>query len=221
MSGSRFRVIVADPPWRFGDRLTMSATKRGADANYATMSLGELVACGDLVSAVAAPDAILALWVPSSMMLDGCVIGEAWGFGAQPKTVYTWVKQNPETGRLAFGMGHTFRGCTEHAFIFRRGKIRSVVRDRRNALLHRKLPHSSKPENLQDDLDAMFPDGARLELFARRSRAGWVCTGLECDGMDVRNALRMFASRLNHGEQVEAPQSNQRSLAFGVGGKEG
>lgn len=193
-SRERFRVIVADPPWRFGDRLTMSKTKRGADANYATMSLVELLALGPLVSEVAAQDAILALWTPSSMMLDGCVIGKAWGFGAQPKTVYTWVKQSPETGRLAFGMGHTFRGCTEHALIFKRGKIRPEVRNRRNVCIHPGLPHSQKPEALQDDLDAMFPDGDRLEVFARRQRPGWVCTGLECDGMDVRDALRAFGS---------------------------
>lgn len=30
----KFRVIVADPPWSFSDKLTMSDVARGADANY-------------------------------------------------------------------------------------------------------------------------------------------------------------------------------------------
>lgn len=33
-----YRVIVADPPWSFGDRLQMSGVKRGAESNYSTLT---------------------------------------------------------------------------------------------------------------------------------------------------------------------------------------
>src|SRR5690606_15124530 len=39
--------------------------------------------------------------------------------------------------------------------------------------------HSAKPEDLQDMLDKMFPNGNKLEMFARRQRPGWWCIGNE------------------------------------------
>jgi N6-adenosine-specific RNA methylase IME4 len=36
--------------------------------------------------------------------------------------------------------------------------------------------HSAKPEALQDLAERLSP-GPRLELFARRRRAGWTCWG--------------------------------------------
>ena len=191
----------------------MSEVKRGAASHYATLSTKELM---DLdVKSVLADQAVLALWCPSSMLEDGFAVGRAWGFDKYVGT-WTWVKRNPlapklamalrallnfppgiiddlcASGKFAFGMGHVFRGATEHALIFRCGKKIEVVQHRRNCYVGPGLPHSSKPEALQDDLDAMYPVGERLELFARRQREGapeWSCTGLELDGFDVRDAL--------------------------------
>jgi hypothetical protein len=39
--------------------------------------------------------------------------------------------------------------------------------------------HSRKPEAVQDALERLFPDGPRLELFARRPRFGWTVWGNE------------------------------------------
>lgn len=59
--------------------------------------------------------------------------------------------------------------------------------------------HSEKPECFQDALDEMFPEGNRLEMFARRERAGepftrdWLCVGNECpstEGEDIRDSLK-------------------------------
>jgi len=210
----KFSLLVADCPYKFGDSLTMSEVKRGAASHYVTMSTQELI---DLdVKSILADQAILALWCPSSMLEDGFAIGRAWGFDKYVGT-WTWVKRNrlsdklaaivqarlhdfpPDVleallgaGKFAFGMGHVFRGATEHALIFRRGKKIEVAQHRRNCYVGPSLPHSSKPEALQDDLDAMYPWGERIELFARRWRAGepaWNCSGLELDGLDVHEAI--------------------------------
>ena len=181
----KFTVVVADPPWQFGDSLTMSATKRGAASHYQTMPTKDLLALD--VKSIVTDDAVLALWCPSSMLEDGLAIGRAWGFN-KFSTIWTWVKQNP-SGLLAFGMGHTFRGATEHALIFRRGKKIPPKEHHRNVYIGPPLKHSEKPPALQSDLDAMYPDGERLELFARREYPGWQCSGLELDGFDVRDLI--------------------------------
>jgi N6-adenosine-specific RNA methylase IME4 len=94
---------------------------------------------------------------------------------------------------LAFGMGRLFRQTHEICLIgtsdnkiYKRLKNKS----QRSVSLAPNLRHSSKPENLQDSLDEMFPSGNRLELFARRHRKDWVCLGNEiCNGEDIRDSL--------------------------------
>jgi N6-adenosine-specific RNA methylase IME4 len=84
------RVIVADPPWPFGDKLTMSDVKRGSESNYKTMTMDDIKKLD--VESIAADDAVLALWVPGAMVADGTgtEVLEAWGF--KGKQVHVWVK---------------------------------------------------------------------------------------------------------------------------------
>jgi N6-adenosine-specific RNA methylase IME4 len=85
----KFDVIVADPPWSFFDSLKMSDVKRGAQANYSTMTISEIQ--GLPVNAYCNPDgAVLCLWVPSSLLQEGLDTMKAWGF--KHKQTYVWVK---------------------------------------------------------------------------------------------------------------------------------
>ena len=93
---SKFRVIVADPPWSFGDSLKMSDVKRGALANYSTMTISDIQQLP--VKDVCNPDgAVLCLWVPSSLLQEGLDTMTAWGFSH--KQTYIWVKTKKQ--RLA------------------------------------------------------------------------------------------------------------------------
>ena len=85
----KYQIICCDPPYGFSDGLKMSSVKRGAAANYSTMSIDDL--CALPIKDIVDPNgAILALWVPSSMISDGLKIMSAWGF--QQKQSYVWVK---------------------------------------------------------------------------------------------------------------------------------
>lgn len=85
----QFQVIVADPPWPFADKLQMSDVARGAAANYKLMTMQDIK---DMpMKEYADPNgAILALWVPSSLLQDGLDTMKAWGF--EHKQTYIWVK---------------------------------------------------------------------------------------------------------------------------------
>lgn len=85
----KYTCIVVDPPYDFSDRLSMSDVKRGAKANYDTMSMQEI---RDLpIKEICDPDgAVLCLWVPSSLLQDGLDIMKFWGF--KQKQTYIWVK---------------------------------------------------------------------------------------------------------------------------------
>lgn len=90
----KFQVIVADCPWHFGDSLKMSDVPRGAKANYSTMTISQIknLPVKDITDH---DGAVLALWVPSSLLQEGLDVLSAWGF--QHKQTYIWVKTKKNT----------------------------------------------------------------------------------------------------------------------------
>jgi N6-adenosine-specific RNA methylase IME4 len=128
-----------------------------------------------------------------------------WGF--KQKQILTWVKttmNEPRTSqdeisedlKLSFGMGRIFRCADEHALVGTKGKVSDMVKNHgiRNAFIYPNLKNSAKPDTVTAALDKMFPAPAKkLELFARRSRPGWVTLGNECPstmGQDIRESLQ-------------------------------
>lgn len=84
-----FNIIVADPPWNFKDSLKMSDVARGASSNYSVMSILDIKQLP--VKDITDPNgAVLALWVPSSLLQEGLDTMNAWGF--KHKQTYVWVK---------------------------------------------------------------------------------------------------------------------------------
>lgn len=178
-----FEVIVCDCPWQANDSLTMDKTKRGAGANYNTISTKDL--CKLPVSSIANPDGcLLASWVLGSMLEDGIEVFNAWGFNL--KQTYVWVKTKKHLENisiddcLAFGLGRLFRQTHEICLIgTNSNNIYKLLNNKsqRSVSFKENKRHSTKPENLQNSLDLMFPTAQKIELFARRERPGWICLG--------------------------------------------
>jgi len=191
-----FDVIMADPPWPFGDRLP--GATRGASRQYATMSLAEieLYTSYDNLWNQIADDAILFLWRVAAIpeWIDVCRV---WGF--TPKAELVWVKvgktqttmctdvREPNAvlvyggyAKLAFGMGHKVRNCHEVCVIAQRGKGLEVAdKSIRSVFFAPLREHSRKPDEAYRIAERMYPHANRLELFARERRAGWTCHGNE------------------------------------------
>lgn len=165
-----FRVITADPPWRFGDKLPGKG--RGAEKHYQTMSIAELV---DLPLPATADDAWLFMWRVSAMGAEAYELMYAWGF--QPKTEIVWEKLT-KTGKAHFGMGRYVRASHETCIIGVRGKPKPLSRSVRSRFAAPIGRHSEKPEAFYD-LVEQLSDGPYVELFARRQRPGWTCLGNE------------------------------------------
>lgn len=188
-----FRVVCADPPWPFGDKLP--GPGRGAARNYGLLSLdqirsGEFVG-GGLVREldVIADDAYLFLWRVSAgadideltMVEEAYTVARAWGFA--PKTELIWRKQT-KNGKRHFGMGWHFRAEHEACIVAVRGKPKPLVRNLRSVLeapapsgSNGRAIHSAKPEEFYSERVEKISRGPYLELFARRQRPGWTCVG--------------------------------------------
>ena len=231
----KYGLIVADPPWPFDDRLNpANGRRRGAESNYPVMTMDEIRTLR--VSEVAADDAVLALWIPSSFLVDGLHLDVLLEWGFRPTQLWTWVKttvnsctddefwRRVDAGRssddegvsLAFGMGWLGRACTEHFVMCVRGKPykHQQSRSERTAFLHPNLGFSRKPENLQASMERMYPDWPKLELFARRQRAGWTCIGNEAPSskdVDIRVSIQNLINMEDANGHTSGPEDHSDS----------
>jgi N6-adenosine-specific RNA methylase IME4 len=160
-----FRVIVVDPPWKYGSR-SEDWTHRARNP-YPDMTLEEIHKIP--LVARAHKDCVLWLWTTNAFLFDafGCLT--AWGFTY--KTMLTWVKDR-------MGTGDWLRGKTEHCLMAIRGKPLVTLTNQTTALGGPLREHSRKPDEFYALVEALCP-GNKWELFARAPRAGWITSGAE------------------------------------------
>lgn len=208
---SPFRVILADPPWKFGDKLP--GARRGAVKHYDCMTV-EQIERFPLPPTHA--DAWLFLWRVGSMQEEALRVVKAWGF-SPPTTEIVWVKtfhDDPESvmveavrkhqsarnkgDPLPLDIGSIACDAARDARRLRIGMGRSVRNCHEVCLIAKR----GKPERLHADVPSVVfaergehsekPEavvdaimrltrGPYCELFARRQRPGWTCLGRELE----------------------------------------
>jgi N6-adenosine-specific RNA methylase IME4 len=166
-----YRVLVADPPWAFDDKLP--GPGRGAEKHYGVLSVSDI--CQFELPPLA-DDCYLFMWRVSAMVEEAYRVVRAWGF--TPKSEIVWLKRTA-LGKRWFGMGRHVRAEHETCIVAVRGRPQVKRRDVRStfeALAER--VHSRKPEAFFELVESLV-DGPYVELFARRQRPGWTCLGNE------------------------------------------
>ena len=181
-SCSRFRCIVADPPWPLneswpsGPRIPKGQVhdRRRRKLPYKTMTLEEIAALP--VGDMAEDDSHIYVWAINRFLSDAIATVKAWGFRYTQTLV--WAKTP-----MGLGPGGTFAPNVEFIVCGKRGSLKPLRRvDSMWFNWPRKTKHSKKPEHFQDLVETVTP-GPYLELFARRQRMGWSSWGNEvpCD----------------------------------------
>jgi N6-adenosine-specific RNA methylase IME4 len=164
-------VILADPPWRFEPYSRDTGMDRAADNHYPTMTLDEICAVA-VAGTIAADDCVLFLWTTLPMQRLAHTVMEAWGFDY--RTGFVWVKDR-------IGTGYWNRSRHEVLLLGVRGHpVAPAPGTQPDSVIERPVgAHSAKPAVVHELVEAMFPSAAKIELFARRPRAGWDAWGLE------------------------------------------
>lgn len=156
-----FRIIYADPPWRYSDKLIEEYG--AAEHHYPTMSIKELC---ELKEEKKLPktteNAVLFLWV-TSPFLDECIgVIEAWGF--EYKTSFIWDKVKHNYGHYNSVRHEFLLICTKGSCTPDIPKLYDSVQT-----VERTEKHSEKPEEFREIIDTLYPNGNRIELFARKT----------------------------------------------------
>ena len=198
-----FGLIVADPPWAQEMR-TPKGYARSPQRHYACQTLRWIETLP--VESLAAPDCWLWLWTLNNMLPHAMGVLQAWGFefstsGHWTKTtrdgdaalalLRTPAAEHPPPAQLArlsgrnalqMGSGFVLRGAGEPFLIAKRGSPKVASRAVRSVIVAPRGRHSEKPDAAYAAAEALAGDVARVELFARRRRAGWESWGDEVEG---------------------------------------
>jgi N6-adenosine-specific RNA methylase IME4/predicted DNA-binding protein (UPF0251 family) len=163
----RYRVIYADPPWSYGNRMPPGTTE--PRDHYPTMEVDEI--CALPIKNLAQDNAVLFLWATSPMVPESLQVIQAWGFKYKASFVWDKVKHN---------MGHYNSVRHEFLWICTRGSCQPDVRKLFDSVItEERREHSKKPEVFYEIIETIYPKGKRVELFAREARDGWDRWGLE------------------------------------------
>jgi N6-adenosine-specific RNA methylase IME4 len=166
----KFSVIYADPPWQYnsGDQHGTEEQDTVLGDHYPSMSLNEL--CQMPVKQMAATDAILFMWVTSPTLEEAFEVINAWGFDYKASMVWDKVAHN---------VGNYVSVRHEMLLICKRGQPPKVPKLVDSVYEEERTEHSRKPAYFRELIDELYPDGKRIELFAREVSEGWECWGNE------------------------------------------
>ncbi|MHC3938747.1 hypothetical protein ACI0FR_00033 [Paenochrobactrum sp. BZR 201-1] len=166
-----YPVYYADPPWRFGVHSEMTGREKSAENHYPTMPTPEIIELMQKLIGGNHP-AVFFCWATNPMLLDALQVMEACGF----TYVHHWIWD-----KVVAGTGYWGRDCHELLLIGRRGDVAAPLAGKQPNTVYseRKTDHSVKPDYFAEQIERLFPDIAKVELFCRRPRKGWDAWGFE------------------------------------------
>lgn len=164
---SRYRTIVADPPWHY-DRMVGRTIGGGAGWQarglpYQSMTLDEIKALP--VSDMADVDARCFLWTTNRYLPAAFDVLAAWGFRYQQTLGWHKTNASPYPGAVAVL-------DLEFLVVGQRGSPGRLTPARSSLISKAITRHSEKPDAFLDLIEQASP-GPYAELFSRRARFGW------------------------------------------------
>ena len=174
--GTSYKILYADPPWRYNDAAPPMQGSIGAIGHYPTMSIDELCeltsADGVHVSEIADDNSVLFLWATAPLLEEAFTVVASWKF--EYKTQIVWDKRRHNCGHYTSVQHENLLICTRGSCLPEIAKKeRSIIAVRRSS------KHSEKPKEFCELIDKLYPSGRRIELFARTCVPGWDVWGNE------------------------------------------
>ena len=183
-----YQVVYADPPWKFpessrnliggGFNISMKNFK-DMEKVYPTLSNEEIAALP--IKDILADDAACFMWTTDSHLPFALEIMKAWGFTY--KTIgFVWVKKTKHGKTVKMLAPWTNKGA-ELCLFGTKGAMTKHLGANDVFQVHEaeRREHSRKPDIIRDEIKRMFPNGKRIELFARTAMPGWDAWGNEVD----------------------------------------
>lgn len=167
----KYKIIYADPPWKYNDKLGTNSTKMGGyDKYYNGMELEDI--CKLPINDIADNDCILFLWATMPKLIEAFKVIKSWGF-TYKTCAFTWIKTNPKSNTIFKGVGRWVMGNAELCLLATKGKPHRINKDISQVVMAHRGKHSVKPPIVRMKIVRLMGDLPRIELFARQKMDGW------------------------------------------------
>lgn len=166
----KYSIVYADPPWDYkGQRQHAGIGKPDTGAavsHYDTMHIDDIKNM-DVKSIVDDKESLLFLWSSSPHLPQALDVMDAWGF-SWATVAFVWDKQRVNPGFYTMSQ-------VELCLVGKMGKIPQPrgARNVRQFISEMRGEHSSKPIEVRERIEQMFPAQRKIELFARNTAPGW------------------------------------------------
>ena len=173
----KYQIILADPPWLYPKTGGTTNSRGMAKQFYSTMSNQDI--CNLSVRKITDDNCVLFLWSTYTHLPVALKVIESWGFNYFGLG-FEWIKKTV-TGKNHFGMGFYTRANSEPCLMAFKGKMKPLRHDIRQIVESQIGEHSQKPEQVRKNIELLFGDLPRIELFARQKTEGWDVWGNEVE----------------------------------------
>lgn len=158
----KYRVIYADPPWKFSSKEATGKTR------------------GGVISTTYKPlEAVYPTMTTDAHIPDALELYRAWGF-RYVTVAFVWSKKTVNGKTVSNLAPWTLKNC-ELCLMGTRGRMVQYKQKNNIPQLVEavRTRHSEKPEEVRRRIEELFGDVPRIELFARKRFHGWDCWGNE------------------------------------------
>lgn len=216
MSGKRFGLVSIDYPMEF-ETYSLNGRGKTPDRHYDIMAFNQYDRLQRALMDITTPDCIFLHWVWSPTKVDFAGMVKDWeneiGISYR-STLFVWVKLNPRypVGQMTLtpdatdptilnnGTGYYTRQQVEEVWLLRNAKMPAPDRANRSVkqtIITPVSAHSEKPDEYFNRVQMLYGNiDCKLECFARKPRAGWVCWGNEINGRDIFDEIADYKKGL-------------------------
>ena len=178
----KYNIVYADPPWNFSSKcLFLYQNERFKktlnEHYYKTQSKAWIKKLP--VNEITHKDCALFLWSTDAHMKEAIEVMEAWGF--KYKTVaFIWEKLT-RNGKTCANLGSWTMKNYEICLLGTKGKMLQYKKQNNiyQKVAEERTKHSKKPYKVRKNIESLFGDLPRIELFAREHSKGWDVWGDE------------------------------------------
>jgi N6-adenosine-specific RNA methylase IME4 len=175
MEQKKYKIIYADPPWSYNDKMGNDSHFMSATSAYQTQDKEWIKNLK--VNDISDKDCVLFLWAVSPLLPEALEVMKSWGF-KYVTVAFVWSKHTKNKIKVS-NMGRWTMGNVEVCLLGRKGKPQRIVKNIKQLVEAERTEHSKKPTEVRDRIIQLMGDLPRLEMFARQKTEGWDVFGNE------------------------------------------
>ena len=173
----RFDVLLLDPPWNYYG----SATKPAAAGKHYTLIPDDEMEKLPIAKIVKNPGVVF-LWATCPRLDFALECIKAWNLYFRG-VAFVWIKtkQNGEPIKAQGVRPSVVKPLTELVLVASSKRLERTLPLASESVCQTVFAprgdHSTKPLEVQERIEQLYPDTTKLEMFARKYRKGWSCWG--------------------------------------------